>query len=97
MSLKNFRSQSRDVQWAHDADKTSSLEQINCGSLLRIADAAEKMALRFTELIDANKRLQNHVDQLRKLAEVRRRQTGAAKGQITKLKKKLTATQEQKP
>ena len=53
----------------------ATIEQINCGSLQRIADAAEKMALRHTELIA-------EFDTMGK-------KLSAAKGQITKLKKKM--------
>lgn len=41
---KNLRQQSRDVQWATTDDANPTIEQINAGSLLRIADATEKMS-----------------------------------------------------
>lgn len=67
----------------------NTLEAMNAGSLQRIADATEKMALRHTELIrdrDMYERWYSDEVTRRKSLE---RQLSAAKGQITKLKRKL--------
>jgi hypothetical protein len=40
--FKNYRSESRDTNWGTQ-DKGLSLDQINAGSLLRIADSLERM------------------------------------------------------
>lgn len=47
----SYRADSR-INWGSDREGRS-LEQINCGALLRIADATEKMAQRHTDLIRA--------------------------------------------
>lgn len=44
-----FREDSR-INWGSDRGGRT-LDQINCGALLRIADATEKVAARHTELI----------------------------------------------
>ncbi len=45
----SYRDDSR-INWGSNCDGRT-IEQINCGSLMRIADATEKMAQRHTELI----------------------------------------------
>lgn len=92
MPFKNYRQQSRDVQWGGNfiGDDTPGLEQINCGSLLRIADATELMARSHVRLIQERDEFERRM----KAAHVRearlQRCLSAAKGQITKLKNKLT-------
>lgn len=69
--------------WVSDG----TLESINSGSLQRIADAAEKMALRYTELIDARNGFERwYIAGQAEQLSLKRKLT-AAKGQITKLKK----------
>jgi len=90
MSHRNYREQSRDVQWGTTNDGAGlSIEQINCGSLLRIADASEKMAQRYTELIDKASRLEKANNSLYAQNRQQERSMSALKGQITKLKRKL--------
>lgn len=87
MTFKNYRQQSRDVQWGTEGT-ANSFEQINCGSLLRIADATEKMAMRYTELIDKAERLERSNNYLHTANRQQERSISALKGQITKLKKR---------
>ena len=84
MSFKSYRDHSK-TNWGNQSG-TANLEQINCGSLLRIADAVEKMALRYTELIDQKERSDRSAKYLRETCDKRDRQLSAAKGQITKLR-----------
>lgn len=89
MTFKSYREYPK-TNWGIDtADENITIAQINCGSLQRIADAAEKMALRHTELIDKAERLQKSADFWRTQSDTRARQLSARQGQITKLKKKL--------
>ncbi len=84
---ESLRAKSR-REWVND---DSSIEQIQLGCMLRIADAIEKMAQRHTELIrdrDMYNRWYDEEVERRKIAE---RSLSAAKGQITKLRKKLAA------
>lgn len=72
--------------YVSDSDR-ATVEEIAAGSLQRIADACEKMAIRYTELIDRTDRAERwYADE-----QIRRRhlerQLSAAKGRITKLKK----------
>lgn len=86
MTFKSYREYSK-TNWGIDtADENITIAQINCGSLQRIADAAEKIALRYTELIDKAERLQKSVDYWRLQCDKRDRILSARKGQITKLR-----------
>lgn len=57
MPFQNYRNESRN-QWGVTQNGSLNIEQINCGAMLRIADAVEKMAQSVTNLIDKNVRLQ---------------------------------------
>ena len=63
-------------------------EAIGCSALIRIADATEKMAIRYTELIDRAERLKKSCDYFQTKSDRAERRISALKGQITKLKKK---------
>lgn len=67
----------------------ATIEQINCGSLQRIADATEKMALWHTELIAERNRFESSMKYWNSECNIRDKKLSAAKGQITKLKKKM--------
>jgi len=66
-----------------------TVEHLKLGALQRIADASEKMALRYTELIDKASRLERGNKSLYAQIEQQKRTIAALKGQITKLKRKL--------
>ena len=71
----------------------NSIEHINAGSLQRIADACERMAVRHTELIEERDRYARwHKDEQARRERWQRKHS-AALGQITKLRKKLAASQ----
>lgn len=83
MATKSLREQSR-IDWGHDIDKAITLEQINTGALLRIADAVEKMAQSYDNLIrdrDWQKRQRERAES--DLATERRR-TAALRGVLKK-------------
>ena len=57
MAHQSYREESR-KNWGKDsAQGALTIEQINTGTLLRIADAVEAMAKRHIELIDERDRL----------------------------------------
>lgn len=56
MALKNYKAESR-KDWGCDEAGGMTIEQINCGALLRIADAVEKMAGSVTSLVERCSRL----------------------------------------
>lgn len=84
---KNFKQESRNPNWGKSIGAINN-DDLKVGALLRIADAAEAMAKRHTELInerDMYERLYRNADSDR----VEYRKTiSALKGVITKLKKK---------
>lgn len=62
----------------------NNFEALNCGAILRIADATEVLSKNYAEL--ANQR-----DRFKDSYEYERRAAISLRGQITKLKKKLKA------
>ncbi len=66
-----------------------TVEHIQLGAILRIADASEKMAQRHTELIDKATRLEKDNKWLQDCINRRDKTAANLKGQITKLKRKL--------
>lgn len=83
--MESIKNKSR-RDWTNE---DSSLETLRTGCLMRIADATEKMAKRHTELIDERDRQQRLADYWRQCCERTERRLRAAKGQITKLRKRL--------
>lgn len=63
MPWQNYRDESR-KQWGVTQNGSLDIEQINCGAMLRIADAVEKMASSVTGLIDKNVRLKQQNETL---------------------------------
>jgi len=47
--VKNFKEESK-KDWGSDQSTSLSIEQINCGAILRIADATEKLAFKYTQM-----------------------------------------------
>lgn len=88
---------SRDMrQLSRDGWTTESrtLEAINCGSILRIADAVEKVAVRHTELMADRDRFKRWYEQEQAQCSQLALQVRALKGQITKLKKAAATPKE---
>lgn len=65
-----------------------TIEEINCGSLQRLADAAELMATNFLRLQSDVEYLTKRNKILKENLEHEKKRISAYKGQITKLKKK---------
>ena len=78
--------------WGCDEGVGLTVEQINCGALLRIADATEKMAQRHTELIDRANRLQRDYDRACERNARQERRIAALRGVITKMRKAKEGT-----
>lgn len=64
-------------------------DEVKIGAIQRIADATEKMAQRYTELIDQRDRLERWGRDLNVKCARLERSNAALRGQITKLKKRL--------
>lgn len=88
MSHQSYRDKSR-LDWGKDESQGAlTLEQINCGAILRIADATEKMAQRHTQLIEERDRYYRYWQDSEKRAGHWLNVIRSLRGQITKLKKK---------
>lgn len=87
----NYRDQSR-IQWGKRVYSSSpvelSIEQIQLGAILRIADASELMAKNFLDLQRENQHLKESRDSYRRLYEKAERRITALKGAVTRQKKK---------
>lgn len=85
--FKSYRKESKD-DWGTSEEGSLNIDQINCGALLRIADAAELMAKRHQELIKENEHLLRRRQELeadnRRLANRIR----GYQGYINRMKKK---------
>lgn len=77
----NFQESSR-KNWTSDR----SVEHINAGSLQRIADAMEKVALNYDELLRDKKRAEEARDYWRNRADRLASRVSALKGVITKMR-----------
>lgn len=86
---KTLINQSR-KNWVTNGDG-ANLEQINAGSLQRIAAATEKMAERHTELIRQRDSFEKAAHHWREQSEIKDRRIASLKGQVTKLRKALAA------
>ena len=86
MSYKDYREKSREP-WGANQESNLSIEQLQCGAILRIADAVEKMVEPFAKLTKERdwykKQSDECCDEIGRLARCIR----SLKGKITKLKK----------
>lgn len=85
--IQSYRQVSR-IDWGTCASKLT-LEEIQAGAILRIADATEAMAKNHVQLQAEVDRLNRWYDQARKRSAKLERSNVALRGHITRLKKKL--------
>ena len=88
MTHKSYKAESR-IDWGTNMEGGLTLEQINTGAILRIADATEKMAQRHTELIRRNEYLESYVKLLDATKQTKDRQINALRGHINRMKKAM--------
>ena len=86
MPFKSYRDESRNTNWGTEGEGMD-LNQINAGSLLRIADATEAMAREHNRLIQREKYLEGVCRSRSAEIECLKRRNAALKGVITKMKK----------
>ncbi len=86
MTFKSYRDESR-INYGKTQDSSLSIEQLNCGSLMRIADATEKMCADREKLERDYKYMRNNRDEWRQRAEAAERSNAALRGVITKTKR----------
>jgi hypothetical protein len=84
--FQGYRQQSRDIQWG-SKDENLTIDQINCGSLLRIADAAEHIAENHRKLTEENKWLSSSRKSVMAERDRLARSNAALRGVITKMKR----------
>lgn len=70
-------------------------DDINSGSLQRIADAVEKMASSYDNMRTERDRYQGYYKEQKQYKEAAQRENAALRGVITKLKKRLAAKPEE--
>ena len=86
MAHRGFREASR-LDWGEEASLGCTGEEINRGALLRIADAVEKMAFRYDELIRQHDYAQNEVTRLRGIRAKLERSNASLRGHLKRVKK----------
>ena len=83
---RSYRQQSRDINWGTRGDAPLTLEQVNCGSLLRIADAAEKMAASYDQLREERDRYKRWYEREQADNKRLRRSNAALRGHLKRAK-----------
>ncbi|MGL4480530.1 MAG: hypothetical protein ACRCVK_20195 [Aeromonas veronii] len=91
MVYKNYRDESRKT-YGNDGEEGRgvTLEQLNAGSLQRIADAAETMAKGYARLEQDAAAWRERARVAESMVELERRRITALKGHITRLRYKLS-------
>lgn len=85
--FKSYREESKKDYGITD-DGNLRLDQLNCGSLLRIADACEKMCIDRENLERNCKDITSNRDYWKSYSKELERKIAALKGHITRLKNK---------
>ncbi len=87
MVYKNFRAESRKI-YGHEKseDVGLTLEQLNAGSLQRIADSLESMARGYTDLERNARAWKERAESLERSLAVERRRSSALRGHLTRLR-----------
>lgn len=86
--MGTYREESKKEWTTVPIDGTPTHEQIKIGCLQRIADATEKMAIRYTAMQDENDRLREVKKHLVTRLHLCYRQNAALRGVITRMKGK---------
>ncbi len=86
MGHVGYRERSK-LNWGTKEGENLTIEQVNCGAILRIADATEKMAHSYVQLIEDRDYYKRRYEE--ELASGKRmsRQIAALKGHINRMKK----------
>lgn len=87
---QRFYKQASRSDWYRDTAGTENLrnDEVQLGAILRIADATEAMARRYTDLIDSRDYLKREVNRLNARLETERRRVAALRGVIRRRKGK---------
>jgi len=87
MARHFYKQESRDGNWYTERTGTLTIEEVACGCLLRIADAAEKMASNYTALQDEVAYVKKDRDRLRSQCDRLCRSNAALRGCLKRCKK----------
>jgi hypothetical protein len=88
MTFKSYRTESR-IDWGTSKEGNLALEQINCGAMLRIADATEAMAKNHITLMKERDKFESWYKQQCGERARLERANAALRGHITRLKAKV--------
>lgn len=88
MAFKNYREESKSKGWGAEQSFALSIEQLQTGALLRIADAVELVSADYVKLKKRNEFLELQNKSLGKDLEHAYNRIRSYKGQITKLRNK---------
>ena len=87
MPHRSYREESR-IDWGtREGGTPLSLDQIQAGALLRIADASEKMAQNYQGLLDERNRLRRSISAVREDRNHLRHRIAGYKAAITRMKR----------
>lgn len=84
--FKNYKDESRKNWGTKEVDKQLTLEQVNTGAILRIADSLERIEQPYLQLINENQYFKRKCDRLQDEVERLRFSNRGLKGAYTKLK-----------
>lgn len=83
---RSYRDESR-KDWGTTSELALSLDQVNTGALLRIADATELMARRYQDLINERDLYKIRYFTQQQRAEAAERRISALRGVITRMRR----------
>lgn len=86
MTFLRYRDGSRKNWGTETSGDSLTVEQINCGAILRIADATEKMAARYTTLISEREWYERRYKEERAANERLNRSNAALRGHLKRAK-----------
>lgn len=84
--FRSYKNESRDTDWGNSNGSLLTLEQLQFGAILRIADAVELMAKRYTDLLDEKGYWEARAKTLRRELGYVRRSNSALRGHLKRAK-----------
>lgn len=87
MEFQDYRKESRETNWVTKSNNPLTIEEINCGSLLRLADALELMTKRYVELVENRDYWEESAKESDRQLAIAVRRVSGLRGYIKRLKK----------
>ena len=88
--FKSYRQKSR-ANWGRNTTQALTLDEVQLGAILRIADAAEAMAKNHVQLQSERDHYKQCCDQEQERVAKLERSNAALRGQITRLKNRINS------